>query len=273
MENIENENATLHAEVATFRFENEALNAKIDSLTSLAEALAAQINNNPPPPQTTVAFEEPIRPVVTRLSTTAGQTSSFRPWGIPVHFASEGYNQKTAEVRPPTLVFTTAPPLVTPVPVVVNIGPHAEEEIYHQDSPAPRESGDVQDRLDGFQDQFQEMKKELKALCGKELFGKDVNEMCLVPNVCIPAKFEVPEFEKFKGNTCPQTHLIMYVRKMSMHTEDQRLLIHCFQDSLTGPALKRYMGLDSSHVKTFQDLGEAFVKHYKYNVDMAPDRD
>ena len=58
-----------------------------------------------------------------------------------------------------------------------------------------------------------------------------------------------------------------------MYTTDQRMLIHCFQDSLTGAALRWYMGLDSTHIKTFNDLGEAFIKHYKYNLDNAPDRD
>ena len=33
------------------------------------------------------------------------------------------------------------------------------------------------------------------------------------------------------------------------------------------------MGLDSSNIHTFNDLGEAFVKQYKYNMFMAPDRD
>ncbi|XP_050909462.1 uncharacterized protein LOC127123273 [Lathyrus oleraceus] len=60
---------------------------------------------------------------------------------------------------------------------------------------------------------------------------------------------------------------------MSMYTNDQRMLIHCFQDSLTGAALRWYMGLDSSQIKTFNDLGEAFIKHYKYNLDNVPDRD
>ena len=32
------------------------------------------------------------------------------------------------------------------------------------------------------------------------------------------------------------------------------------------------MSLDNANVHTFNDLGEAFIKHYKYNVDMAPDR-
>ncbi|XP_050913604.1 uncharacterized protein LOC127128392 [Lathyrus oleraceus] len=33
------------------------------------------------------------------------------------------------------------------------------------------------------------------------------------------------------------------------------------------------MGLESASIRTFNDLGENFVKQYKYNVDMAPDRD
>ena len=33
------------------------------------------------------------------------------------------------------------------------------------------------------------------------------------------------------------------------------------------------MCLDSVNIHTFNDLGEAFIKQYKYNMDMAPDRD
>ena len=80
------------------------------------------------------------------------------------------------------------------------------------------------------------MQREMKALRGKELFGQNVNDLCLVPNVKIPVKFKVPEFDKYKGNTCPRAYLVMYVRRMSTHTNDQRLLIHFFQDSLTGAA-------------------------------------
>ena len=117
------------------------------------------------------------------------------------------------------------------------------------------------------------MQKELKALKGKELFGDNVNDLCLVPNVKVPAKFKVPEFEKFKINSCPRDHLMMYLRRMSTYTEDQRLLVHFFQDSLTGATLRWYMNLDSRDIHTFNDLGEAFVKHYNYNMYIAPDCD
>ena len=60
---------------------------------------------------------------------------------------------------------------------------------------------------------------------------------------------------------------------MLTQTDNDQWLIYYFQDSLTGVALRWYMGLDSARVRTFNDLGEAFMKQYKYNVDMAPYRD
>ena len=60
---------------------------------------------------------------------------------------------------------------------------------------------------------------------------------------------------------------------MSTYSDDHKLLIHYFQDSLTGVALKWYMGLDGTWICNFNDLSEAFVRQYKYNVDMAPDWD
>ncbi|XP_058740943.1 uncharacterized protein LOC131613274, partial [Vicia villosa] len=123
------------------------------------------------------------------------------------------------------------------------------------------------------QEQFNKIQLEVKAIRGKDLFGKNAQELCLVPSVQIPAKFKVPDFEKYKGSSCPQSHLVMYARKMSTYADNHQLLIHYFQDSLTGAALKWYTGLDSTNIRTFNDLGEAFVRQYKYNSDMAPDRD
>ncbi|KAI5384770.1 hypothetical protein KIW84_071675 [Lathyrus oleraceus] len=58
----------------------------------------------------------------------------------------------------------------------------------------------------------------------------------------------------------------MYACKMSTQTNNDQLLIHYFQDSLSGAALRWYMGLDSANIRSFNDLGEAFVKQYKYNI-------
>lgn len=97
--------------------------------------------------------------------------------------------------------------------------------------------------------------------------------MHLVSNVKIPHKFKLLDFEKYKGNSCPLSHLVMYARKMSTQTNNHQLLIHYFQDNLIGAAFKWYTGLDRTQIRTFNDQGEAFVRQYKYNINMAPDRD
>lgn len=165
-------------------------------------------------------------------------------------------------VPPPVVNFVPTP---APIPQV-----RVYETIYHSEA---FENPDVYDRLDEMKYQFSDLRKEIKALQEKDLFGKSAFELCLVPNVKIPVKFKVLDFEKYKGNSCSLSHLVMYARKMFMHTDNDQLLIHYFQDSLSGAALKWYMGLDCRSVRTFNDLGEAFIKQYKYNVDMAPDRE
>ena len=68
-------------------------------------------------------------------------------------------------------------------------------------------------------------------------------ELCLVTNIVIPPKFKVSEFNKYKGTTCPNNHLKMYCKKMGAYTKDQKLLMHFFQESLTGAAITWYTNL------------------------------
>ena len=42
----------------------------------------------------------------------------------------------------------------------------------------------------------------------------DMAELYLVPDVIIPLKFKVSDFDKYKGTTCPKNQLKMYFRKM-----------------------------------------------------------
>jgi len=115
------------------------------------------------------------------------------------------------------------------------------------------------DRVDDLQEKFEIVNREIRALRGKEAPKKDVYDLCLVPNVQIPHKFKLPDFKKYEGTSCPKDHLTMYVRKMSMYANEHQVLIHYFQDCLTGTALKWYMNLDRAEIRTFNDLCEAFV--------------
>ena len=100
----------------------------------------------------------------------------------------------------------------------------------------------------------------------------DMVELCLVPDVVIPPKFKVSDFDKYKGTTCPKNHLKMYCRKMGAYTKDEKLLMHFFQESLIGAAVTWYTNLKPSRVHSWKDLMIAFIRKYQYNSDMAPDR-
>ncbi len=63
----------------------------------------------------------------------------------------------------------------------------------------------------------------------------------LVPDVIVPLKFKVPKFEKYNGTLDHCIHLATYIAKMSALTEDDKLLIHFFHESLLGPALHWYV--------------------------------
>jgi len=104
---------------------------------------------------------------------------------------------------------------------------------------------------DRVKDKLEVLKKRLRAIEGgsSHEFG-DAAGLCLVPDVVIPPKFKVLDFEKYKGTTCPKSHLTMYCRKMAVHAHNEKLLIHCFQDSLGGVALNWYMHLEPTRISS-----------------------
>jgi len=75
---------------------------------------------------------------------------------------------------------------------------------------------------------------------------------------CHSQNFRVPEFVKYTGTQCP--HLKAYCNKMAKVADDEKLLIHFFQDSLSDGAFTWYMRLDNTKVKKWKDLVDAFMR-------------
>ena len=83
-------------------------------------------------------------------------------------------------------------------------------------------------------EKYELLKERMRAMEGINIPGSlDVTELSLVPGLVIPYKFKTPTFDKYDGTKCPTTHLTMYCRKISAYTDNDKLLIYCFQDSLT----------------------------------------
>lgn len=254
------------------------MRTKMDEMTELMKALTAAHNQPPPPPppistqaEATVSiFSEWTIPV----STSPNSRPEDRPWSVPICL-SEVFRPIASETQMPTHQYAAhVPPLpVRAPPVVITYStpmmhtiPQNEEPIFHSGNMEP------DDRMNDLREKYDEMHREMRALRGKEKFGKTAYDLCLVPNVQIPHKFKIPDFEKYKGNSCPEEHLKMYVRRMYAYARDNQVLICYFQESLAGPASKWYTNLEKTRIQTFRDLCEAFVEQYNYNMDMAPDR-
>jgi len=104
-------------------------------------------------------------------------------------------------------------------------------------------------------DKLSALEERLKAVEGNDWFDPmQAAEVCLVPNIIVPKNFRIPEFIKYTGLECPNTHLRSYCNKMAEVIYDDKLLIYFFQDSLTGFALSWYMRLDNAKVKKWKDL-------------------
>jgi hypothetical protein len=122
-------------------------------------------------------------------------------------------------------------------------------------------------------DRLTALEERLRAVEGNDWFDPmRAVEVCLVPNIIVPKNFRIPEFVKYTGLECPNTHLRSYCNKMAEVIYDDKLLIYFFQDSLERSALSWYMRLDNVKIKKWKDLVEAFFKQYKFNLEIAPDR-
>ncbi|GAU10257.1 hypothetical protein TSUD_418800 [Trifolium subterraneum] len=267
MSNFEEENHMLREQVTTMQIEIEKLNSMVASL------MATQNQAPAPVPQSSSTFVPP--PVSSApLSTPQFVMPEGYPWGMPVGLLGEESRPVVSEI-PHVQSTVPIPQLVNTLPqVTATVSAPLVHAIQQNQVPIfHAESVGGYDRMDHLQIKYDEIQKEMSALRGKDLFGQDAHELCLVPDVVVPHKFKVPDFEKYKGSTCPKAHLIMYARKMSTQTSNDKLLIHYFQDSLTGAALRWYMDLDRANVSSFNDLASAFIRQYNYNSYLAPDRD
>lgn len=82
------------------------------------------------------------------------------------------------------------------------------------------------------------LEEKFKAMEVHSTSGLDAMDVCLVSGLVIPKKFKVLEFDKYKGVICPCTHLTTYCCKMMAYANDDKLLIHSFQDSLSEVSLE-----------------------------------
>lgn len=92
------------------------------------------------------------------------------------------------------------------------------------------------------------LEEKFKSMDVRSTIDLEVVDMCLIPWLVIPQIFKVPYFDMYNKVIYPHTHLRAYFCKMEAHIDNDKLLIHHYQDSLSGASLEWNMQLERSHV-------------------------
>src|ERR1044072_8950317 len=141
-----------------------------------------------------------------------------------------------------------------------------------QREPETKEEDYENDQYSYEDDQYKQLEDHLNAVENLKMSGLNFDDLSLVPGVVIPPKFKVPTFAKYDSISCPKLHLKSYVQKINPHTDDRKLWMHYFQESLSGTQLEWYYQLENDRIRTWSDLADAFYRQYEYNAELAPTR-
>ncbi|XP_070007784.1 uncharacterized protein [Nicotiana sylvestris] len=106
--------------------------------------------------------------------------------------------------------------------------------------------------------------------------GDQVNmsykELCMFPDVRLPAGFKVPKFNLYDGCGDSVAHLRVYCSEMRNVGEKDDLLTVYFNKSLTGAALEWHNRQDVRKWRTLGDMAQDFVRHFQYKIGITLDR-
>ena len=115
---------------------------------------------------------------------------------------------------------------------ISNLDDPKEQEKIRKESSKQSKNNEAQRKLELIEER-------LKAMERSDVYRMvDAYKMSLVPDLVLPPKFKVSTFDKYDDTKCSSTHLYMYCRKMTGYMSNEKLLIHCFQDSLSGSATR-----------------------------------
>ncbi|PKI78371.1 uncharacterized protein LOC116205843 [Punica granatum] len=114
------------------------------------------------------------------------------------------------------------------------------------------------------------MEEMMKALQGSDShYDTSYLDLNLFPDMRLPPKIKIPDFDKYDGTTDPKPHLQGYRNRMMPYWEYEQFMIQTFQESLKGAALSWFTSLKAVDIPTWDELAKKFVSQYGYNTGIA----
>ena len=84
----------------------------------------------------------------------------------------------------------------------------------------------------------------------------------------LPAKFRMPDIERYSGIGCPKIHLRLYSTVMRAHGIDDAQLVALFPMSLSGAAQRWFDSVEPSRLHTWEDVAHEFLTQFAFSADI-----
>ncbi|RVW23531.1 hypothetical protein CK203_090745 [Vitis vinifera] len=197
---------------------------------------------------TLASIQEFMAGVSRRLDQLESSRQDPHPAGV-VTDETIPYASQTAQTRPPGVSLTTPfhladhyetipPPTVTvPPPMVPIIG---DTRLAEQEAKVER---------------LESMMRQIKLQDG----GLTWDDRDGIPAASLPAKFRMPDIERYSGIGCPKIHLRLYSTVMRAHGIDDAQLVALFPMSLSGAAQRWFASVEPSRLRTWEDVAREFL--------------
>ena len=163
--------------------------------------------------------------------------------------------------RPPAVAQDETPhdSLPPPPPPPIPSAPQASPYILHGHSeiaPPVVARATVIDDTHARMDRIEQCMRQMRVSDGSVVWD-DFEGMSVAS---LPAKFRMPDIERYTGIGCPRLHLRLYSTVMRAHGLDEPQMITLFPLSLSGAAQRWFASLESSRRRTWDDLAQEFLR-------------
>ncbi|XP_030520171.2 uncharacterized protein LOC115733680 [Rhodamnia argentea] len=98
-------------------------------------------------------------------------------------------------------------------------------------------------------------------------------DLSVFTRVQVPDKFKMPTFEKYEGTSNPIQHVEMYQGLMNKYVSNGPLMVQTFQASRRVLAMQWYTNHKINRMDSWEDAANAFIKHFKFNLDVTISRE
>ncbi|RVX12071.1 hypothetical protein CK203_010435 [Vitis vinifera] len=190
---------------------------------------------------TLASIQEFMAGVSRRLDQLESSRQDPHPAGV-VTDETIPHASQTAQTRPPGVSLgtpfhlvdhyeTIPPPTVTmPPPMVPTIG---DTRLAEQEAKVER---------------LESMMRQIRLQDG----GLTWDDRDGIPAASLPAKFRMPDIERYSGIGCPKIHLRLYSTVMRAHGIDDAQLVALFPMSLSGAAQRWFASVEPSRLRTWE---------------------